>query len=135
MKTSEPLAGTLCQIEFAVSDIKAATEYYSDVLGWLPVPIDLHGCQPLAVPGPFGVALIQSRQTETSRTSPTTVYFSTKDGASCAERYKSRTGKTPSTRQLPGYGKAWILIDPDGNQVGVFQAGDPAKRSFEGNPS
>jgi predicted enzyme related to lactoylglutathione lyase len=125
MTSSEPLAGTLCQIEFRVADLSAAIEYYRDVLGWLPVPIDLHGCQPLAVPGPFGVALIQERRNEANREatlpSPTTVYFSTKDGEACANRYAQLTGTTPATRILPGYGKAWILIDPDGNRVGVFQ--------------
>lgn len=120
---------SLCQIEIMITDRERSVAFYSRVFGWTPVPADIHEFIVLNVSEdcPWGISLVTVTRAEQLRSSLTTLYFAVAsmdqakkivtEAEECGGRVISSSG---DGRDVPGYGRMWVVADPDGQRWGLF---------------
>jgi len=112
----------LCQIEIPAVDLEQSSLFYSEVLGWLPVPIEIYQYRVLQTPPdcPYGVSLTPSQTP--SRGGPT-LYFEIAEDNVSWEKVQDCGGQVIKRRhRIMGYGEVSILKDPSGNRLGLFNS-------------
>ena len=119
-------ASRLRQIEFLVTDVHRAIEWYENVMGWIRVPAEIHQYIVLSVPegSGFGIALVPGRKDAEDASAGPVLYWECEDPQAVAQRAVHHGGtKRFGPHRMPGYGEIWQITDPDGNRIGLFIPG------------
>jgi uncharacterized protein len=112
----------LCQIEIQVSDLARAVNFYSEALGWRPVPAEMHELVVLEVPPDcaFGISLRPSRKSPKSENN-LVPYFAVDDAEAVLCQVEAHGGRRIiGPTKLPGYGTIYQCEDPDGTRIGLY---------------
>ena len=112
----------LCQIEIQVSDLARAVNFYSEALGWRPVPAEMHELVVLEVPPDcaFGISLRPGRKSPKSGNN-LVPYFAVDDAEAVLRQVEAHGGRRViGPTQLPGYGTIYQCEDPDGTRIGLY---------------
>lgn len=119
----------LCQIEIQVRDLDRSILFYQNVLGWHPIPAEIHRVTVLEVPEhcAFGISLIghKTRHSAAKQVpwSPLVLYFAHDKPQEIIAKVPQYLGRVRfGPKQLPGYGEIFQFMDPDGTRFGLFQA-------------
>ena len=112
-----------------ITNRERSLAFYSGVFGWTPVPADIHEFIVLNVPEdcPWGISLVPVTRNEQVNSCLTTLYFAVASVDQAQEMVAealSNCGRllSPSSdgRDVPGYGRMWVVTDPDGQRWGLF---------------
>ncbi len=120
-----PWLPELCQVEIPISDIPVSLDFYREVFGWVPAPIEIYNYIVLQTLGdvPYGISLIP-QSAAIKKGAQITLYFSAPNEeaiAAITEKTKAWGGKVQgSLRQVPGYGCIQFIQDPSDNRFGLF---------------
>jgi predicted enzyme related to lactoylglutathione lyase len=126
---SRPKIGSVGWVDLTVDDAEGVRDFYHDVVGWVPVPVDMGGYADWAMRPPRArkpAAGVVNRRGVNAKVPPTwIVYFVVGDLAESVRRARARGAKVVDDRKEAGF---CILRDPAGAVFALYQPPAPARR-------
>jgi predicted enzyme related to lactoylglutathione lyase len=116
------MPGTLCHWEILTADVARAEKYYGDLFGW-EFKREMGDDYIFAITGKSPAGAIGKAPEGTKIGDNLSIYFQVDDCAGYLNKAVSLGGKEIKGKtEIPGYGWYGVFADPDGNNIGLFEA-------------
>lgn len=130
-------AGTPCWADLLVDDVDRAATFYEEVLGWrAPARSNNQAGYRVAKRNGRAVAGLGQKPVEDEGMRPAwTVYLAVDDPGAATARAEAAGGEVGSEPdQDRGFGRAAVLVDPAGANVGIWETGAHGGAELVGEP-
>lgn len=122
-----PTVGTIAHLDLTVPDAESIRDFYADILGWQPQPLDMGGYSDFVMLAPDGatpVAGVCHARGENAGLPPQwLVYITVADLGASIARCQERGGSVIAGPKGEGAGRYCVIRDPAGAAMALMQGG------------